>query len=197
MSEIFEPSVTVVSGEVIEKSASLTQGSASNSNTNSMYPFILLKTDTGEVVRINNLVTDTHTDQQITVGLKTTLYLKPIRHMTNFKKMNFALAAKSENGVGVIDLPFRLIANLFIQNIVGGALAGAFVGFFASMPLIGLFGAFGLFLTAIVAISVPVYFLWSATQFSGARNTSLRLRNKLLGLDGSGDTYRGVAVKNI
>lgn len=197
MKEVIETGVTVVSGEVIEKSASLTQGSASNSNTNSMYPFILLKTDEGEVVRINNLVTDTHTDQQIMVGLKTTVYLKPIRHMTNFKKMNLALAAKSEKGVGVIDLPFRLIANLFIQSLVGGALLGAFVGFFAAMPLVGVFGAFGIFLAAIVAISVPAHFLWSAAKFAGARNTSLRLRNRLLGLDGSGDTYRGVAVKNI
>ncbi|WP_421522176.1 hypothetical protein [Ochrobactrum quorumnocens] len=197
MSEIMEPGLIVVSGEVVEKSASLTQGDVHNSNTNSMYSFILLRTDTGDVVRINNLVTDTHTDQQIVVGLKTTLYLKPIRHMTNFKKMNFALAARSDNGVGVIDLPLRLIVNLFIQSIVGGALAGAFVGFFASMPLIGIFGAFGLFLTAIVAISIPIYFLWSATKFAGARSASLRLRNKLHGGDGSGDTYHGVAVKNI
>ncbi|MFS2325026.1 hypothetical protein U2P60_06355 [Brucella sp. H1_1004] len=197
MSEIIETGVTVLSGEVIEKSASVAQGDVSNSNTNSMYPFILLKTEKGEVVRINNLVTDTHTDQQITIGLKTTLYLKSIRHMTNFKKMNFAIAANSEKGVGIIDLPLRLIINVFIQSLVGGALAGTFVGFFASMPLIGIFGGFGLFLTAIVAISVPIYFLWSATQFAGARNASLRLRNKLLGLDGSGDTYQGVAVKNV
>lgn len=197
MSEIIETGVIVVSGEVIEKSASMTQGDVHNSSTNSMYPFILLKTERGEVVRINNLVTDTHTDQQIGAGLKTTLYLKQIRHMTNFKKMNLALAARSDNGVGVIDLPLRLIVNMFIQSIVGGALAGAFVGFFASMPLIGIFGSFGLILTAIVAISVPMYFLWSATKFAGARSASLRLRNILHGGDGSGDTYHGFTVKNI
>lgn len=111
--------------------------------------------------------------------------------------MNFALAAKSENGVGILDLPLRLIIGQFFLSLIGGAFAGAFLAFFASIPLVGLFGDFGKLLTFMVAISVPVYFLCQAVRFARIRETAHRLRKKLLGTNGSGDAYRGVAVKNI
>lgn len=197
MNEISEPGVKVVSGEIIQKSASLRQSDVNNSNMNAMYPFIMLKTSDGEVLKINNVVVDAHIEQHLSIDKTVTLYIMQIRHMINFKKMNFALAARSNDGIGVVDLPLRLIVNQFFLSVFVGALAGAFVGFFAAMPLVGLFGFFGLFLTALVALSFPIYFFWWATKFAGARNASLRLHNKLLGGDGSGNTYRGIAVKSI
>lgn len=197
MSEILEPDVTVVSGEVIEKSASIQKASESQNNIGTFYAFVIIQTGQGEIVRVNNIIADSHTDQQIAVGLRTTLYLTKIRHMTNFKNMNLVLAAKSVNGIGVTEIPLRLIMSLYYMSIFVGIFLGAFVGFFASIPLIGLFGAFGIPLAGLVALCVPIYLIWCSSRFAKARKTSLRLRKQLLGNNGSGDVYRGLAVKNI
>ncbi|MEN5248125.1 hypothetical protein [Brucella pseudintermedia] len=197
MDEISEPSVTVVSGMVIEKSASIHSVNESQNNIGTLYPFLLLQTDQGEIIRINNLVADVYTDQQIAMGLKSTLYLTQIRHITNFKNMNIVLAAKSANGTGVLELPLRHVMSLYYMSIIIGIILGAAATFFASMPLIGLFDAVGIPLAFLVGLCVPIYFLWCSGKIAKARRVSLRLREKLLGGDGSGDTYHGVAVKNI
>src|SRR5690606_29928068 len=100
MSDETEPGLTVISGEVLEMSPS----DARNQKTR-RYPFILLKTEQGEVVRIHNLLTDTHTDQQIAVGLKTTLHLLPVKWpFGNPKNINMAIGAQSANGTGIAEI---------------------------------------------------------------------------------------------
>lgn len=70
MSDISENGVTVVTGEIVEKSASLCKTDERNQNIGTLYPFIIVKTDEGEIIRINNLVADVHCDRQITLALE-------------------------------------------------------------------------------------------------------------------------------
>lgn len=189
--------VNVVTGTVLEKSANMHTVDNRNTNIGTLYMFIVLETDDGEIIRVNNLVADAHSDQHLNLGTRTTLYLKPIRHMSNFKKINLALAAVSENGVGITDLPLSLIMAQFFLALFGGIIVGGFFGFLAAALLSTFLGKFGAFLGILLAVFIPAYCLYGACKFASARNMAGQLRRQLLGVNGSGDTYRGVVVKNV
>ncbi|MFD1792700.1 hypothetical protein ACFSE0_13845 [Ochrobactrum teleogrylli] len=195
--KLSEPGVTAVSGEIVQISASISQLDVSNQNVNRLYPFIMLKTGNGDVIRINDLVADVHIDQHVGVGLNSTFYLIKIRHMTKFKQINLALAAVSENGTGIIDLPQRLITSLFVMNIFIGCVSIFFCVGLLGPELAYFFGFPAIVLGALIGFGFFAHLLRSAMSFARARTKAERLRKKLIGAANDRDAYRGMAVKNI
>ncbi len=200
----------IVSGEIIEISASMHESDVNNSNTNAMYPFIMLKTANGEILKINNLVVDAHIQQHLFVGKTVTLYLKQMRHLINLKTMNCAVAAVSNSGTGIMDVPARVIRGFYVQAIVVGLIMGAVASFLLTTVIGGIFyyvgSTLGLmtglyFLDRLVFVggligflsgpALLIYLLRSAGRFADIRKTAERLRRKLT------DSYHGTAVHNI
>ncbi|MGU3401321.1 hypothetical protein ACLBWS_16520 [Brucellaceae bacterium D45D] len=200
----------IVSGKIVQLSTSIAQSDVSNSNIGAMYPFIMMKTANGEVLKINNLVADAHIQQHLTIGRDITLYLKQARHLTNFKKLNFAVAATSSAGTGILDLPARAISGLYSMSVVIGLVGGAIVSFFMTTMIGGIFyyigdtlafvtGIYGLenlvFLGAFIGfLCGPVfliYLLRACGRFAAIRTAAERLRLQLT------DSYQGATVRNI
>ena len=200
----------IVSGEIVQISASISQGDAANSNTNTLYPFIIIKSDNGEVIKINNLIADAHIEQHLFIGKHVTFYLKQVRHLINLKTMNCAVAATSDAGTGILDLPARLITALYIQAIGMGLLVGTVASFLLTTVIGGIFyyvgSTLGLmtglyFLEYLVFVggligflsgpALLIYLLRSAGRFADIRAAAERLRKTLT------DDYRGVTVRNI
>jgi hypothetical protein len=200
----------IVSGEIVQISASISQGDAANSNTNTLYPFIMIKSENGDVIKINNLIADAHIEQHLFLGKKVTFYLKQMRHMTNLKMMNCAIAAISDAGTGILDLPARLITALYVQAIGMGLLVGTIASFLLTTVIGGIFYYVGSTVGLITGLpfldrlafvggligflsgpALLIYLIRSAGRFADLRKTAERLRKKLT------DDYRGVAVRNI
>ncbi|MCV9910386.1 hypothetical protein OIV19_22640 [Brucella sp. HL-2] len=205
-----EDGITIISGEIVQISASISQGDVENSNTSRMYPFIMIKSDDGEVIKINNLIADAHIEQHLFLGKKVTFYLKQVRHLTNFKTMNCAVAATSDAGTGIMDLPAQVVRALYIQAIIVGLLVGAIASFLLTTVIGGIFHYVGSALAMITGLyfleglvfvggligflsgpALLIYLLRSAGRFADIRKTAERLRGKLT------DSYRGTAVRNI
>lgn len=199
-----------MSGEIVQISASISQGDAANSNTNTLYPFIMIKSENGDVIKINNLIADAHIEQHLFLGKKVTFYLKQMRHMTNLKMMNCAIGATSDAGTGILDLPARLITALYVQAIGMGLLVGTIASFLLTTVIGGIFFYVGSALSLMTGLpfldrlafvggligflsgpALLVYLIRSAGRFADIRKTAERLRKKL------NDDYRGVAVRNI
>lgn len=125
MNDVSEPGVQIISGEIIQLSTRIAQGDVENSNTGRMYPFVMIRSDGGEIIKINNLIADTHIGQRLVIGKKVRFYLKKMRHLVNFKMMNWALAAVSDNGTGIRDLPARVIRGFYAQAIFLGLVGGS------------------------------------------------------------------------
>jgi len=210
MNNVSGPGVTTVTGEIIQMSASIHQSDADNSNTGALYPFIMLKTADGEVVKINNLIVDAHIQQHLFIGKNVTFYLKKMRHLVNFKMMNWALAAVSDSGTGVLDVPARVITGFYVQAIILGLIVGAVASFFLTTVIGGIFYYIGITLGSITGLyfleyltfvggfiglmsgpALLFYMLRNAGKFAQLRKAAERLRKKL------DNNYRGVAVKNI
>lgn len=134
-----EDGIRIVSGEIVEISASIGQGDVENSNTNRMYPFVMIKSDNGEVTKVNNLVADAHIMQHLFIGKQVTFYLKQVRNLTNFKLMNCAVAATSDAGTGIIDFPARVVAAFYMQAVFVGLILGAIASFLLTTVLGGIF----------------------------------------------------------
>lgn len=210
MKDVSGQGVTTVTGEIIEISASIHQSDTDNSNTGAMYPFIMLRTADGEVTKINNLIVDAHIQQHLSIGKNVTFYLKRMRHLVNFKMMNWALAAVSDSGTGILDLPARVIRGFYVQAIVLGLIVGAVASFALTTVIGGIFYYIGITLGSITGLyfleyltfvggfiglmsgpALLIYMLRNAGKFSQIRKAAERLRKKL------SNNYRGVAVKNI
>ena len=210
MTDASELGIKVVSGEIIQISASVHQSDVDNSNTNAMYPFIMLKTEDGEVLKINNLVVDAHIEQHVLLGKKVTFYLKQMRHLINFKIMNCAVAAISDSGTGILDIPARVIRGFYVQAIVVGVIMGAVASFLLTTVIGGIFFYVGRTLGSITGIysleyltfvggflglisgpALLIYLFRNAGKFAEIRRVAERLRHKL------DHSFQGVVVKNI
>ncbi len=210
MSSTSEEGVEVVSGEIVQISASMVQSDVENSNIGKMYPFIMINTGNGEVLKINNIVVDAHIEQHLNIGKSVTLYLKQVRHLTNFKKMNFAVAVTSDIGAGIMDLPSRVVRGMYSVSIFLGVIGGAIVSFvmipvvgwtfnFIANILIFITGLYflqslmfvGAFIGFLCGPALLIYLLRSAGRFAKIRSTAERLRKKL------NDNYCGMTVRNI
>ena len=200
----------IVSGEIVQISASISQSDAANSNTSRMYPFIMIKSDESEVIKINNVVADAHIEQHLFIGKQVTFYLKQMRHMTNLKTMNCVVAATSDAGTGIMDVPARLIRALYIQAIFIGLIVGTIASFLLTSVIGGVFHYVGSALAMITGLyflqglvfvggmigflsgpALFIYLLRSAGRFADIRKTAERLRKKL------SNDYRGATVRNI
>ncbi|WP_455296531.1 hypothetical protein [Brucella pituitosa] len=210
MNDVSESGLQIISGEIIQFSASIAQGDVENSNTGRMYPFVMIRSDGGEVIKINNLIADAHIEQHLVIGKKVRFYLKQMRHLTNFKTMNWGLAAVSDNGTGILDLPARVIRGFYAQAIFLGLVGGAVASFLLTTVIGGVFYYAGITIGTITGLyflenlvfvggflglmsgpALLIYLLRNAGKFAEIRKAAERLRKKL------GNDYRGVAVKNI
>lgn len=210
MNNLSDEGVKIVSGESIQISASISQSDAENSYTSRMYPFITIKSDGGEVIKINNVVADAHIEQHLSIGKFVTFYLKQVRHITNFKMMNCAVAATSDLGTGILDFPARVVRAFYMQVLFFGLILGAIVSYLLTTIIGGVFHYVGstigymtglyflenlVFLGGFLGLmsgpALFIYLLRSAGKFAEIRKTAERLRGKLT------DNYRGAIVRNI
>ncbi len=153
---------------------------------------------------------DAHIEQHMFIGKPVTFYLKQVRHLTSFKLMNCAVAAISDSGTGIMDIPARLITALYVQAIIVGLILGTIASFLLTTALGGIFFYVGstvgmmtglyfldrlMFVGALIGfLSGPalfIYLLRAAGRFADIRKTAERLRRKLT------DNYRGATVRNI
>lgn len=210
MRKTTDDDVKIIKGEIVQISASMSQTDVTHSNISTMYPFITIKTHDGEIIKINNLIVDAHIEQHLFIGKNVTFYLKQVRHLTNLKLMNCAVAATSDAGTGILDLPARLITALYIQALFVGLIVGAVASFVLTTVIGGIFyyvgrtlgsltGLYfleyltfvGGFLGLISGPALLIHLLRSAGRFADIRKTAERLRRKLA------DDYHGTTVRNI
>lgn len=192
MSNINNESLTVITGTVLEHSAGTSQV-VNNGNSLTVWLFILLKIESGEVVRINDVVLDNNVLQQIRLDEEVTLYIYKTPRGIFSKARNFILGSKSDKGVGVMDgSGYGGVVFLKTAQSIFFALAACLITSIILVPSMGM--GLGLFITAIVGLGVLVMGLLHVVTISNIGNFIKRLGRELTV---SSDNYKGTVIRNI
>ena len=139
----FNPRIMKISGTVREYGSGIidTALAANTANGASFikYPFIVIEKDDGSYVKMKNVVTDAHVDNQLSNGNHATFYIR------KWGSITYVFATESEGGVNTFVPPvswtMRLVAMFFPAAIVGFIIGFFTTGiwFVGSLPGLAIF----------------------------------------------------------
>jgi hypothetical protein len=165
-------------------------------NLSKRYPFVMIRTDDGELIKVNNLLVDAHVDQVIRPGQHAKFYVRTARIM--MKKANFLLATESDIGIGVMKFPVSLLLGQLYLAVLGGLLLSAFIGALLVGPFLYYFVFGHNFTLTVLGCGAPLYFLvWNAVKLMFVAGETSALRHRLTGSSASAGATPNVAVKEI
>ena len=153
-------------------------------NLSKRYPFVMIKTDDGELIKINNLLVDAHVDQVIRPGQHAKFHVRTARIL--LKKVNFLLATESDIGIGVLKFPISLLFGQLYLAIFAGLLLSGFIGAFFVGPFLYHFVFGRNFTLTVLGCGVPLYlFVWNALKLMFVAGETSALRYRLTGSSAS------------
>jgi len=164
--------IKAITGTVREVSSAQVAGESRK------YSFVLFETDGGEMVKVNNLVTDAEVDQVVRPGQHDVYHVRTYRGLRG--KFNLLMATETDIGPGFMKLTVAAMIGNFYMSVVGGLIYSLIFGGL-------LFGPAVYAVTNSVNLSfffalVPLYLaVWDAIRFTGLAGEISSLKRDLLG----------------